>query len=264
MMLFQAGPVKIPGRPNPTGRLTRKIALVGSHTGSLKWCPWGDPSWEFWGHAASRQWCRHELDRYFDLHPRACWVKNGKESTKYRDWLKANLVPIYMQEKHPDVPASVRFPREQILMDYGGLRRYFKNQVAWMIALAFSEGVTTLGLFGINYGHETEYEIQRGSAEYWLGRAEERGVRVILPDECTLLAEPAGLYGYESHTKEGKRLPQYTERKPKLAETIHPVMPGQKVDRAVPPAWLLEDIAAEEATRPEWALGPMNGGQDGD
>jgi hypothetical protein len=263
-MIFRTGPVSLPGRSNPTGRSVRKIALLGSHTASLKWCPWNDPSWEFWGHASSRSWYKHELDRYFDLHPKACWSKNGKEQTKYQDWLKSNTVPIYMQDRQPEVPASVRYPKERILLEYGGIRRYFKNQVAWMIALAFSEGVTHLGLFGINYGHETEYEIQRGSAEYWLGRAEERGVQVLLPDECTLLAEPAGLYGWNSHDENGKRLDRWAERKPKLAETIKPVMPGQSHTPAKPPEWLKDDIEAEELGRPDWArwepIGKTNGG----
>lgn len=264
MLVMRAGPVSLPGRPNSAGRGVRKIALLGSHTASLKWCPWGDTSWELWGHAASRSWYKAELNRYFDLHPRACWSKNGKEQTKYQDWLRKNTVPIYMQDHFPEIPASVRYPREQILMEYGGIRRYFKNQVAWMIALAFAEGVTHLALYGINYGHQTEYEIQRGSAEYWLGRAEERGVHLLLPDECTLLAEPAGLYGWESHDENGKRLPQWAERTPKLAETIRPVMPGDVHEPIAPPPWLKDDIEAEEQFRPEWArwepIGKGNGG----
>lgn len=263
-LLYRAGPVTLPARPNPPGQTTRKIAILGSHTASLKHCPWWDTSWELWGHAASRSWYKCELDRYFDLHNKACWTKNGKDQSKYQDWLKTNTVPIYMQDKHTEVPASVRYPKEEILLEYGGIRRYFKNQVAWMIALAMKEGATHIALYGINYGHQSEYETQRGSAEYWLGRAEQAGIAIILPDECTLLAEPAGLYGWDSHNEEGKRLPQWAQRKPKREETIRPVMPDEKVTRAEPPAWLKADIEAEEEFRPDWArwapIGQGNGG----
>jgi hypothetical protein len=161
VIVQKPGQVKLPVLARPTGRSVRKIGLLGSHSASLKTCPWQDPSWELWGHGSSRTWYRRELDRYFDLHPRACWTKNGKVSSKYTEWLKTTTVPVYMQEHHEDVPASIEYPKERILLEFGGIRRYFKNQTAWMIALAMSEGVTHLGLWGINYGHDTEYEIQR-------------------------------------------------------------------------------------------------------
>ena len=254
--------MNLPVQPR-SSRSVRKIGLLGSHSASLKWCPWTSPDWEFWGHASSRSWYRRELDRYFDLHRKECWNKNGKDRTKYQDWLTTNTVPIYMQDKHPEVPASRRYPKEQILLEFGGVRQYFKNQVAWMIALAISEGVTHLGLWGVNYGHETEYATQRGSAEYWLGRAEERGIHILLPEESTLLAEPKGLYGYESHDENGGRLPQWVARTPKLAETIRPIKPGEHHEPVEPPKWLKADIAAEEVGRPDWALGPIDKGNGG-
>lgn len=169
-----------------------------------------------------------------------------------------------MQEHHDDVPASVEYPKDRILLEFGGIRRYFKNQVAWMIALAMSEGVTHLGLWGINYGHDTEYEIQRGSAEYWLGRVEERGIHLYLPNECSLLAEPVGLYGYESHDENGHRLKQWAEREKKPHQTIRPFRPGDDVKLAKPPKHLLKEIEEEERMRPDWAhwepLDKANGG----
>ena len=241
-------------------RAVRKVGLLGSHGASLKWCPWSDPSWELWGHASARHCYRREPDLYFDLHRRECRTERPRAST-YVKWLAKNTVPIMMQEHDPAVPASLRYPREQILLEYGGIRRYFKNHLAWMIALAFARDVTHIGLWGINYGHDTEYAIQRGSAEYWLGRAEERGIHLMLPDACTLLAEPAGLYGYESHDERGARLPQYSERKPKPEDTIKPLVPGEPRPVMVePPPDVLAAIAEEEAQhpRPDWARG--NGG----
>lgn len=244
----------------------RKIGLCGSHTGSLREAPWDDPTWELWGHASSRAWYGRELDRYFDLHSKACWTRGGKKSAKYPAWLAKNTVPIFMQEQYPEVPASYRYPKERILMEFGGVRRHFRNQVAWMIALAFTEGVTHLGLFGVNYATQSEYALQRGSAEYWLGRAEERGIHVILPDDCTLLSEPVLLYGYESHDLEtGKLKAEYREKVWKPAETIEPRVPGRPFAPAQPPEWLRAEIKQEEADnpRPAWSIWSEDGVKKG-
>lgn len=253
-----------PLRPNPRVGAVRKIALLGSHSSTLHWAPWDDPSWEMWGHAACRFNYKRELDRYFDLHSPSLRKRPGERQKKYNDWLSRNTVPLYMQKKFSDIPASIRYPKERILLEYGGIRRYFKNQVAWMIALAFSEGVTHLGLFGINYSHFSEYATQRGSAEYWLGRAEERGIHLVLPDECSLLAVPEGLYGYESHDEDGLRLPAYEDFGPKPEDKITPIKPGDKVVRCEPPPDLVPLIEEEEAQRPAWAkwepIGKSNGG----
>jgi hypothetical protein len=76
---------------------------------------------------------------------------------------------------------------------------------------------------------------------------------LILPDECSLLAEPKGLYGYESHDERGVRFAQWVQRKPKPAETIRPLRPGEQPAKIEPPKWLKDEIAADEALRPEWA-----------
>lgn len=238
----------------------RKIGLVGSHGNTLRDCPWQDPSWELWGHASAHAFYRRELDRYFDLHTLDERPKNVKVE-QYIEWLRRCRAPIYMQKVHKDIPASKQYPKERVLMEYGGARRYFKNQVAWMIALAFTEGITHLGLFGINYGHYSEYETQRGSAEYWLGRAEERGVHLVLPDECTLLSEPKGLYGYESHDANGVLKPHWKRRRPTPAQTITPIVPGEPVTLAPIPPDVVKQIEREEREfpRPHWAMGPLNG-----
>lgn len=252
--------------PAGATRTIRKVALCGSHSASLVDAPWADPSWEFWGHASSRSWYSRPMDRYFDLHPRACWTRGGKKSAAYPKWLAKNTIPIFMQDRYEGVPASLKYPKGRILLEFRDARPYFTNHTAWMIALALTEGVTTLGLFGINYGTESEYVIQRGSAEYWIGRAAGRGVQVILPEQCTLLRDPAPLYGYESHDeKTGLMRPEYKRKAWKPQETITPLMPGQTFEKAKPPEHLREEIALEEEDypRPDWAIGPLPERTDG-
>ena len=264
-MRFESGiEVTLP-RP-AAARMGRKLALCGSHSASGEDAPWTDPSWEFWGHASSRAWYRREMDRYFDMHVKACWTRAGKKGARYPKWLAANRVPIYMQDHYPEVPASIKYPKGRILLEFADARNYFTNHVAWMIALALTEGVSTIGLFGVNYSTQSEYERQRGSAEYWLGRASGMGVRIVLPEQCTLLHEPALLYGYESHdTVTGELKAEYKRKVWKPAETIRPVVEGETFKRAEPPAHLKELIAQEERDepRPEWSLGPLPERTDG-
>lgn len=247
------GPVRL-----PAARTVRKVALCGSHSSSLIDAPWDDPSWEWWGHASSRGWYRRKMDRYFDLHPKACWSGGGKKGDGYTKWLTKNTVPIYMQKAWPEVPASIEYPKGRILMEFSDANGFFSNHAAWMIALALTEGVTTIGLFGINYGTEGEYFTQRGSAQYWLGRAAGMGVRIMLPSQCTLLSEPKLLYGYESHDETTGILKDAYKKRFKPQETIRPLAPGEIPTMAVPPPGIREAIDAEEKEfpRPEWALGP--------
>jgi len=264
MSLMPGPEVSLP-RPAAT-RAGRKIALCGSHSSSAEDAPWTDPSWEFWGHASSRAWYRREMDRYFDLHVRACWTRGGKKGARYPKWLAQNTVPIYMQDRYPDVPASVKYPKGQILLEFADARGYFTNHVAWMIALALTEGVSAIGLFGVNYSVESEYQRQRGSAEYWLGRASGMGVRVVLPEQCTLLHDPALLYGYESHdATTGILVPEYKRKEWKPSETIRLMDGSNMTDRAEAPKELTALIAQEEAEepRPEWSLGPVPDRTDG-
>jgi hypothetical protein len=228
------------------GRL-RKIGFLGSHEASLRFAPWTDPTWELWGHASSRGFFRRQPDRFFDLHRRECWSKSNNKGQKYLRWLETQPVPIYMQERFPEIPASVRYPFEQVSME---LRRpYFTNHVAYMIALALSEGVTHLGFFGVNYGVDSEYGTQRGSAEYWMGRAEAMGVTLVIPETCTLLADPKELYGYESHDADGMLVKAYTKRTWSEPKRL-PGFPIGADGLEQPPDHILKLIAAERLENP--------------
>ena len=267
---LEHAPEPKPGRALSSTRVIRKVAIFGCHAASLVDAPWDDPSWEFHGHSSSRRWFKREMDFYYDLHPPACWSRGGRKTALYPKWLKSNPVPIYMQKHYPEVPASIEYPKRRILAEFGSPRPYFTNHAAWIIALALSEGVTHIGLWGINYGIKSEYQIQRASCEYWLGRAHERGVHIVLPEQCTLLSEPAGLYGYDSHDEvTAKRTPEYMGKTWALGEDIVPIEPGKPSPALAIPSDAIKaemDLEEQEYPRPKWALAPVdktNGGLSG-
>ena len=184
---FSLGYVPRPGLP-------RKIAIVGT-AGTVRHTPWHDASWEIWSHTAAHNLCQR-VDRYFELHPSKVWKEPKHWDPDYRRWLTRQTTPIYMQRRYRSIPASRRYPRQQILAEF---RAHFGNQVDWMIALALTEGVTHLGLFGVHYAATSERYTQLISLKYWLGFLEGRGVQLVLPPGCPVFTNPPWLYGYESH-----------------------------------------------------------------
>jgi hypothetical protein len=208
--------------------------------------PWYDRSWEIWSHTSTKTLALR-ADRYFDLHPKSFWIHGKNWDREYVKWLQRNPVPILMQKKYNDVPASVAYPKERILAEF---RRYFTSQTAWMIALALTEGVTHLGLFGIHYAHYSEYATQRAGAEYWLGMAEGRGVQLVIPESNPILKTPGRLYGYESHD-EGSLHEEYKyQPAPKVPEAPQLVAvfdPNNKPDNLPPLRELDEPVAWERS-----------------
>lgn len=182
----------------------RKVALIGGEPSTVRHAPWDDPSWEIWAHTSVNRYCKR-VDRWFELHPphvfKAETVPGGSKHGRqdWWGWLKNLREPVYMQERYPEVPSSVRYPVERVLTEYP---RYLSSTVAWMIALALTEGVDVIGLWGIHFQSGSEYQEQRAGCEFWIGMAMGRGVHVKIPEACPLLKEPKDLYGYESHTPE--------------------------------------------------------------
>ncbi len=245
--MIQLGPVRQhyggTAHRRPPFFRTKKLGLLGC-TENVKDAPWHDSSWTLAAHTAARQFCQREPDWYFDLHRKECFTQERKPwNPTYYSWLKALQTPIFMQENWPEIPMSVRYPIERILQEH---RAYFTNHCAYLIALAMSEGVNTIGLWGCQYGIESERHVQRGSLEYWLGRFEQAGGHVILPvRKNTLLAFPSTLYGYESHDEHGKlsgdyaRMSQAKLKKDGETVTLALIPDDEKRPAlATPPSWL--------------------------
>ena len=186
---------------------TKKLGLLGN-TASLEFAPWHDKTWTLAAHPCCRPRCKREPDWYFDLHRPELFRREQRGWNRtYYTWLKNLQTPVFMQKAWPDVPMSVEYPLLRIQAEY---RSYFTNQCAFMIALAMTEGVTHIGLFGCQYAHETEHGVQRDSLTYWLGRFEQYGGTLVIPAKHnSLLCSPPLLYGYESHDADGHLVPQY-------------------------------------------------------
>jgi len=96
--------------------------------------------------------------------------------------------------------ADIKYPIEEIKKEFK--TNYFSNTISYMIAYAIYTGVKQLRFFGVDAPYGGIYETERSGIEYWLGRAEDRGVKCIPgPSSHLLLTMSGNLYG---ETREGK------------------------------------------------------------
>lgn len=116
-------------------------------------------------------------------------------------WLKTSRVPVMTSRKHPDYPATIDFPLEDVLNHLG--HDYFNSTAAYAVAFAIHIGAGRISLFGVDFTYPNSHDAEkgRGCVEYWLGQARARGIDLRLPkttslmDACEMRADR--LYGYD-------------------------------------------------------------------
>jgi len=133
-------------------------------------------------------WPRHVevLSRGFDGHPA---TKGGFS------------VPVYMQQRRPDVAKSHALPKQWIEDDLadtgmrGKLGQYKTSAPAWMLGQCIAAGFEEIHLYGIDMATLTEYAEQRSCMEFLMGVAAGRGIKVSVPDTSDLL-HSVGQYAF--------------------------------------------------------------------
>lgn len=117
-------------------------------------------------------------------------------------WLKHSKVPVVTSRAHPDYPAMVEFPLEDVLNNLG--HDYFNNTAAYAVALAIHTDATAISCFGMDYTYDNVHHAEKGRAcvEFWLGQAHARGIKINLPNKSSLMdsncPRTARLYGYDT------------------------------------------------------------------
>lgn len=176
--------------------MSKKVCLLGT-SNTLNQAPINDKSFEFWALNDMYEMIpTANISRWFELHTRREQEKviSARASGGYLDGLRSLTMPVYMQDKYEDIPTSIKYPLEDVIAHFG--RQYFKSTLDYMIALALYEGFEEIHIYGVNMADSIEYAHQRPSMEYWIGRAEGMGVKVVLPEGCDLL-KAYFRYGYD-------------------------------------------------------------------
>lgn len=119
-------------------------------------------------------------------------------------WLKTSPVPVVTSRAHPDFPALVEFPLEDVINNLGFA--YFNGTAAYAVAYAIHRGAKKISLFGCDYTYANSHQAEKGRAclEFWLGFAAARGVELGFADRTSLMDTiedaPEGelnVYGYD-------------------------------------------------------------------
>lgn len=179
-----------------------KVCIVGSSRATLDKTPRDRDDLQFWTLAWRNEPCS---DVKFDIHD--VDQPNRNVPPDYRDWLRNSNVPVILQDQHPDVPRSKRYPLGEVVTwltrataHEGSAANnngaYFSSSIAYMVALAMFLQVSEIHIYGVDLTDDTEYAHQRPNTEYLIGLARGMGIRVVIPDGSALLTAPA-LYGYQ-------------------------------------------------------------------
>lgn len=134
---------------------------------------------------------------WFQMHPRN-WSSAGKPPTgffgrprEHLDFLASFDGTVWMQGPDSDIPNAKRYPLEEVTTASG--RSYFTSTFAYQLGLAWYEHAVlgkTIGklrVYGVNLTSMDEYIHQKACVEYWLGRLEEAGVELEIPNGSALL-----------------------------------------------------------------------------
>ena len=90
--------------------------------------------------------------------------------------------------------ADIKYPLDEIIEEFG--TEYFSNTISYMIAYAIYKKIPQVRLYGVDAPYGGIYDIERSGIEYWMGRAAERGTKII-PCEGSHLLRPiqGSIYG---------------------------------------------------------------------
>lgn len=173
-------------------RLRKTVQILGKGRGVE---PPSSPGIERWG-INDLAFVRYSGEftawtRWFDMHPPD---RIRARRPQAWEWYQQQDKPIYLLEANPDIPASVEYPKKRILSRFATTR--FQSSFDWAMALALEEQFEQIELVWCPMKQPSEHDRQIPSACYWIGRAEERGVEVVIHGESALQAATQ-LYGYD-------------------------------------------------------------------
>jgi hypothetical protein len=121
------------------------------------------------------------------------------------EWLKTYQGRVMTARGHPDYPHLEEFPLEDLLNKFGG--GYINGTSAAALAYAIYLEPKEISLWGFDFTYPNAHKNEKGRAcvEYWLGRAQERGIGIRLPPKTSLMdsyedsaSDEAKIYGYDT------------------------------------------------------------------
>lgn len=201
----------------------RKIAILGSAETTRDLAPFDDPSWEIWG-LTWRYRDHPRMDRCFEMHAERYW--DAYAGDLYRAWLKdprtfgteQESVEVYLRPEDAAKYTKCKpFPIDEAVELLGV--EYFTSSFSYMLALAVLEGVDEIGIWGVDLVVGEEYEYQRPNAEYLLGIARAKGIKLTIPWQSSLLKH-SYVYGRDTPPEERPIVMRYAAKEKEYRSKI--------------------------------------------
>lgn len=172
-----------------------KIAIIGSAPSSVALAPYADQSWTIWACSPGARPHVTRCNAWFEMHkwePEKSWF-----SPEYVKFMAGLAVPVFTLHPIAEIPASVAYPKNDIMREFGAEAVYFyTSSIAWMLALAIMHEPSEISLYGVDMSAGEEiYSHQRAGCQYFIGQARKRGIKVSVPVQSDL-DRPTPLYGY--------------------------------------------------------------------
>lgn len=175
------------------------VAIIGSHPRTRGDFDFNREDADIWvfNEALRTPWCKR-ADAVFQMHSPVIWRSStNRNDPNHYEWLQATDIPVYMQDKFEDVPASIKFPLNEIIADLFGDYKpipYVTSSVSYALALAVYLKYKKIEVYGVEMETNTEYGHQRIGVAFWIGIAIGRGIEIDFHSDSILNAP---LYGYE-------------------------------------------------------------------
>jgi len=178
------------------------LAIAGNAIETRYNVPEGMERWSFneWSAIHDRN-----LGAVFQMHPPDVYQdpdnpKNGAVGINHWDWLRQeHEFPIYMLNVDPLVPASVRYPIEEVRQFLSGLKfegnsvDLFLSSFDYAMGLAILRGYKDIRVYGVEM--RGPYEDQRLGCGLWTGIALAHGATIDWHCGRSMIVRK--LYGYE-------------------------------------------------------------------
>jgi hypothetical protein len=188
--------------PDLSGKKVAIVAMGKSHNQFVLAKTHSQPIDEVWAINAMAGVIYH--DRVFMMDPASRFLDSDDAGTQtgiMRSVLASHPGPIYTCELDSRCPGLVEFPLEEVMNACG--TGYFNNTVAYAIGYGIAAKVAEMHLYGIDFSYKKVVhfaEAGRACCEFLLAKAMERGIKVGIAHESSLLDsnEPVQtkLYGY--------------------------------------------------------------------
>jgi hypothetical protein len=164
-----------------------KIAILGSHSATRLKAPFTDADWQIWACSpANSGGILPRVDAWFEMHVP---YRSDTRPDDYIDWL-ATLPLVHVRDANAleRIPGAVLWPDDDLKARFG--RFFFTSSIAHVFARAISRNPQVIGLWGVHMASREEYEDQRAGCQYFIQKAWDAGIEVIVPPGVTLLEPP--------------------------------------------------------------------------